>query len=218
MPKVRSKYLATTTLIDGEPYLEPFAATGDASITSISLNNTGLKVKDTGGDHTLTIAPSENLSANRTLSLSVNNADRTLTMNASTTLAGGTQSGTNTGDQTSIVGITGTKAQFDSALDDGAFAFTTACPSITFADAANIAVDTTTGTQIGTNASQKLGFFGVTPVTQRANIVRITDSTGGSESDTFSATGDAVTNDNFATTATRLNAIEQLLQDLGLTD
>lgn len=32
---------------------------------------------------------------------------------------GGTATGTNTGDQTSIVGITGTKAQFDTAVSDG---------------------------------------------------------------------------------------------------
>lgn len=36
---------------------------------------------------------------------------------------GGTVTGTNTGDQTSIVGITGTKAQFDTALTDGNFLF-----------------------------------------------------------------------------------------------
>ena len=36
----------------------------------------------------------------------------------------------------------------------------------TIADAQNIAVGTTTGTEIGTSASQKLGFFGATPVVQ----------------------------------------------------
>lgn len=35
----------------------------------------------------------------------------------------GTNSGTNTGDQTSIVGITGTKAQFDTAVTDGNFMY-----------------------------------------------------------------------------------------------
>lgn len=37
-------------------------------------------------------------------------------------LGGGTASGTNTGDQTTIVGITGTTAQFNTALTDGDFA------------------------------------------------------------------------------------------------
>ena len=35
----------------------------------------------------------------------------------------GNTSGTNTGDQTSIVGITGTKAQFDAAVTDGNFLY-----------------------------------------------------------------------------------------------
>ena len=36
----------------------------------------------------------------------------------------------------------------------------------TMADPANIAVGTTTGTQIGTAVTQKLGFWGVTPIVQ----------------------------------------------------
>lgn len=38
-------------------------------------------------------------------------------------------------------------------------------------DTVNISTDTTTGTQIGTGATQKLGFFGVTPAVQQAHIV-----------------------------------------------
>lgn len=57
--------------------------------------------------------------ANKTLIFDVNDGNRTLTVGADTTLSGGTHSGTNTGDQTSIVGITGTKAQFDTAVTDG---------------------------------------------------------------------------------------------------
>lgn len=41
----------------------------------------------------------------------------------------GTNSGTNTGDQTSIVGITGTKAQFDTAVTDGNFMYTGDAPT-----------------------------------------------------------------------------------------
>lgn len=148
MPK--PKYLATTQLIDGQPYVVPFAETGDAGVTS-------------------------------------------------------------------IVGITGTKAEFDTACTDGAFAYTTACPTVTFADAANIAVNTTTGTKIGTATSQKLGFYNATPVTQRTNITAITDNSGGEVTDTMQSTDDAIANDNFAICADRLNKIEQLLQDLGLT-
>lgn len=41
---------------------------------------------------------------------------------------------------------------------------------ITIADAKNIALNTTTGTKIGTGTTQKLGFFGVTPVVQQAAL------------------------------------------------
>lgn len=43
--------------------------------------------------------------------------------------------------------------------------------STTFADGANIVVNTTTGTKIGTATSQKLGFFNATPIVQVANTV-----------------------------------------------
>ena len=49
-------------------------------------------------------------------------ATKTLAITESTTLAGGSHSGSNTGDQTSIVGITGTTAQFNTALSDADFA------------------------------------------------------------------------------------------------
>ena len=38
--------------------------------------------------------------------------------------------------------------------------------TFTFANAANIAVNTSTGTKIGTATAQKLGFWGVTPIVQ----------------------------------------------------
>lgn len=51
-------------------------------------------------------------------------SDGTLSVDTNTYATGsGTASGTNTGDQTSIVGITGTKSQFDTACTDGDFAY-----------------------------------------------------------------------------------------------
>lgn len=41
---------------------------------------------------------------------------------------------------------------------------------LTLADGVDIALNTTTGTKIGTAASQKLGFFGATPVVQRTTV------------------------------------------------
>ncbi len=40
---------------------------------------------------------------------------------------------------------------------------------ISFSDAANIAIGTTTGTKIGTATTQKIGFYNATPITQPAN-------------------------------------------------
>lgn len=73
-----------------------FAAKNGANIDIISLTlaNTGLQLYDTGADHLLTIRGSENLTANRILSLSIGNAARSLSIPADATI-----SGTNTGDQ-----------------------------------------------------------------------------------------------------------------------
>jgi hypothetical protein len=52
---------------------------------------------------------------------------------------------------------------------------------ITVADAKNIALNTTTGTKIGTAVGQKLAFWNATPVSQQAHIA---DATGGATVDT----------------------------------
>jgi hypothetical protein len=46
--------------------------------------------------------------------------------------------------------------------------------TLTLADALNIAVNTTTGTKIGTSTTQKLGFYNATPVVQPAAIADLT--------------------------------------------
>jgi hypothetical protein len=48
--------------------------------------------------------------------------------------------------------------------------------TLTFSDANNIAVGTTTGTKIGTATTQKLGFFNATPVVQQAAVADATDA------------------------------------------
>lgn len=52
--------------------------------------------------------------------------------------------------------------------------------SLTMSDATNIILNATTGTQIGTATSQKLGFYGATPVVQGASVA---DATGGATVD-----------------------------------
>lgn len=76
------------------------AAPGDnTDITGILLNQSGLKVKG-GSSNYLTIKPNETLSNNRVLNVSVNDADRTVSLSGNLTVsATATVSGTNTGDQ-----------------------------------------------------------------------------------------------------------------------
>ena len=69
--------------------------------------------------------------------------------------------------------------------------------NLLFNDGANIQVDTTTGTQIATAATQKLGFFGVTPIVQPA-----------ANPDTSGAT--------LTQLETEVNEVKQTLRNLGL--
>lgn len=87
---------------DIQPQLNGKAASGaNTDITSIAVHNTGLHVKDAGNDHTLRLRPTEDYTANRTLSITINNTDRLLDLSGGnlTTAATATVSGTNTGDQ-----------------------------------------------------------------------------------------------------------------------
>ena len=120
------------------------------------------------------------------------------------------------------VGSTGT-VTFDAVGSGAKFVFSDAVEingSLTLS-AQNIVTDTTTGMKIGTGTTQKLGFFNATPVTQRTNIGAITDSTGGTPGTSVDDVGgsfdQSTLNDNFATLVQKMNAVEQVLQDLGLT-
>lgn len=72
-------------------------------------NSSGIKIKDTDGSNTLGFAGGSNLTADRTLTITTGDANRTLTFTADASI-GGTTSGTNTGDQTiTLTGdVTGT--------------------------------------------------------------------------------------------------------------
>jgi hypothetical protein len=56
-------------------------------LTGARFGNTGLKVEDTNASHLLTIAPGSDLSADRTLTLTTGDADRTLTLSANLTVS-----------------------------------------------------------------------------------------------------------------------------------
>ena len=71
------------------------AASGaNTDVTSVYLNNTGLKVKDTNATHGLSIVPGSDLTADRTLTITTGDANRALTLSGDATI-----NGTNTGDQ-----------------------------------------------------------------------------------------------------------------------
>jgi hypothetical protein len=58
-----------------------------AGLTSVAVANTGLKVYDTGGDHLLSLASGEDLTAARTLTLTLNDANRTVNLGGNLTIA-----------------------------------------------------------------------------------------------------------------------------------
>lgn len=66
------------------------AAGANTDITSVNLSNTGLKVKDTDASHSLSIVPGSNLTANRTLTLTMGDASRTLNITGDATIPAGT--------------------------------------------------------------------------------------------------------------------------------
>lgn len=67
--------------------------------------------------------------------------------------------------------------------------------TVTLGDAVNVALNTTTGTKIGTGTTQKLGFYNATPVVQGASVADATDA---------------------ASAITQLNAVISRLEALGL--
>lgn len=69
-------------------------------MTTLTLPNTGLHILDINASHDLIVAAGSDLTADRTLTITTGDSDRMLTISSSTTLGGGSHSGTNTGDQT----------------------------------------------------------------------------------------------------------------------
>lgn len=56
---------------------------------------------------------------------------------------------------------------------------TLAATTLTFADAVNMVFNATTGTKIGTAITEKIGFYGVTPIAQRAGAAQAAVATTG---------------------------------------
>lgn len=83
---------------------------------------------------------------------------------------------------------------------------------LTMTDAKDIAVGSTTGTKIGTAASQKLGFFNATPVVQQNTTGTVTGFTAGSGS---TAKDDSTYTGNSGATAYTVGDVVKALKALG---
>lgn len=96
---------------------------------------------------------------------------------------------------------------------------------LTLGDGGNVVVGSTLGTRIATAVTQKLGFFGASPVAQPAGSAEaaITNSTGGTANGTMAAVSatnssdqSGVINKNFTELWTLLGAMRTALVSLGL--
>lgn len=95
---------------------------------------------------------------------------------ASGTVTGSNLSGTNTGDQTSIVGITGTKAQFDTAVTDGNFLYVGDVTQYTdemAQDAVGAMIDTTLVYVDGTPLLTRAALTGDITAPQASNVTTL---------------------------------------------
>ena len=114
-------------------------------------------------------------------SLVPDTADKRYVTDAQLVVIGNT-SGVNTGDQTSIVGITGTKAQFDAAVTDGNFLYVGDITQYT---------DEMAQDAIGAMIDSSLVYVDGTPLLQRAALTGDVTASAGSNSLTIA--NDAVT-------------------------
>lgn len=94
----------------------------NTDITSIYLNNTGLKIKDTNASHGLTIAPGSDLTADRTLSLVTGDAARTITLTGNPTLNDWFDQSVKVAATPTFAGLTVTGAFTSLGIDDNATA------------------------------------------------------------------------------------------------
>ena len=89
-----------STAANARTNLGAAASGANTDITSVYLNQAGLKLKDSNASHGLIISPISDLLADRTLSIATGDSDRTLTLTGNATV-----SGSNTGDQNTFTTI-----------------------------------------------------------------------------------------------------------------
>ena len=81
---------------------------GNVNIASVTVDNTGLHILDTDASHDLIIKPGSNLSADKTLTLTTGDADRTLTLSGNPTLNDWFDQGVKVADSPEFAAITET--------------------------------------------------------------------------------------------------------------
>jgi len=160
---------------------------GNANITKISNLTTNGFIKTSGGDGTLTVDTNTYLTGNQTITLSGDVTGSGAT-SITTTLA---NSGVGVGTYRSVTvdvkgrvtsganpttfsgyGISDTSTNLAAVINDetgsGSLVFATnpTLSGLTMADNTNMVLNTTTGTKIGTAATQKLGFYNAAPIVQ----------------------------------------------------
>lgn len=149
-----------------------------------TLLNSGLVVHDTTAATTLTSAASSALAVgpngatNPTLSVdaSTSSAATGIKVKSAAAAAGVAVSVTSSGTDENLT--IDAKGSGTVTINGTATGGITLGQSVTVTDAKNVVLGTSTGTQIGTAANQKLGFFGVTPVVQQTELTdELTDIT-----------------------------------------
>lgn len=93
----------TFTLPNASSTIVTYETAGTFSTAQTFINSSGIKINDTDASNTLGLVVGSNLTGNRTLTIAPGDANRTITLSGDTTL-----SGTNTGDQTTVSGNSGT--------------------------------------------------------------------------------------------------------------
>jgi hypothetical protein len=88
-----AQFLSVDDPVSPQP-TSPGVSDGDTLTTGLTFPAAGLHLLDTNASHDLILSPGSNLTADRTLTLTTGDADRTLTIGDSASVAG-----SNTGDQ-----------------------------------------------------------------------------------------------------------------------
>lgn len=110
-------------------------------------------------------------------------------------------------------GSTAADARTNLGLGTMAVQNTASLAGFTFADAANIAFNTSTGTKIGTGTTQKFAFWNATPIAQPSSTGTTTGFTAGAGTAVDSA---ATFTGNVGSTAYTIGDIVKHLKNLGL--